>query len=152
MARHELRQARYAYLKSLGFSPAEARRLRDRSADNIDATVARREQHLASVPQRRRTVDQRQQLRAIRTGRRVERREPAIGRGMRESRVVRQRNFDRWSGVNKFPSDIRRYISKINRDKQLQPLDSYGYRMFYHRYVNQFSEPEARQIVESSQS
>jgi hypothetical protein len=152
MPRSDLRQSRYAYLRSLGFSPTEARRLRDRSAGNIEGSVTEKETTIRAIPQRRRTQQQRTDLRAIREARTFRRAEPATARGGIETRIERQRNFNRWSGMKRFPRNIQRWISKTNRDEGLEPLDDFGYRMFYHRYVNQFRKPEAREIVESTLS
>lgn len=53
-------------------------------------------------------------------------------------------NFSRWSSRNDgFPPDITQWIRRQNRTAGLAPKASFGYRYFYHLYVENLSDVRA---------
>lgn len=148
--RGELRVSRYSQLRVQGFSPTEARRLRDWKGTRITGEVERVERSIARVPVAQRTEAQSERLGSIRRFRRETRTrefQPI------ESRMDRKDNFARWTSDRRFPLAIQRQvlgasIAEINRAAGFNPNNSYGFRLFYHRYVNGASEIEAIQQVE----
>lgn len=142
-----LRKARYDQLRALGYSSKEATRFRDRSADSIDAEVASRQKRIAKKPVAKRTSQESFQLTRIREYRRERREQPTVSREPIESRESRQEQFSSWTGRRNFPPRIVRYIAEINHAAGLDPLESYGFRVFYWQYVNGYTEREAKMQV-----
>lgn len=147
LASKERRLSRYHYLLDRGYRAVDARRLRDQSATNIRADVSRVERRITIIRPTERTVPEREQLSKIRRENRKIRQRPS-DRQFIEPRVTRLANFSRWSGERNFPTHIQRVVERINLDAGFDPFHSYGYRVFYHRYVNGVSEIEAISRVE----
>ncbi len=156
IARKELRLSRYSQLRQQGFSPTEARRLRDWKGERITTEVTRVERRISRVRVAERTEAQTTRIEAIRDFRSRGRRDPDSFIPI-DSRPARVARFAAWSGTRKFPRGLQirvlgRTIAQINVDAGLDPLDGFGYRLFYHRYVNGVSEIEARQRAETRDS
>ena len=140
--RNDLRKERYAKLRELGFSSKEALRLRDLSAINIQKVIVQRESNLKKVEkptekqriQRERLDEERPRLRTSITG----------------TRNQRLTNFKRWSKAKRFPKEINDFITGQNVEAGKDILNSYGYRIFYHMYVNKLPEAEAIRRLEQN--
>jgi hypothetical protein len=142
-----LRKARYDQLQALGYSSADASRLRDRSADSIDADIAARQKRISKKPAAKRTASESFQIERIREYRRERREQPTVSREPIESRESRLAQFSDWSVRRDFPPRIIRYIAEINHAAGNDELDSYGFRVFYHQYVNGYTERKAKMHV-----
>lgn len=144
--RQERRKERRRLLRQLGYSPAEADRLRDWSGQRIETNISTVERRLARVPVEDRSENVQQRLRAIRDHKRQRRIDPAKTRGRLESRSERIRNFSEWSRIKQFPPDVQAKIIEINKRARKRPFafNSYGYRIYYHMYINRETEPTAR--------
>lgn len=139
-SRSQRRQERYQLLRRLGYSATDARRLRDRSGDNIDTDISRTERRLARTPAEDRSEQTQARLRTIRDYKRERRTMPAEARSKVESRSQRVRNFREWSVSRDFPPGVVAEIQRINREAGFGPFNSYGFRVWYHMYVNRESE------------
>ena len=135
------RKSRYSELRALGYSPVDARRLRDvgdtRREIVKEQTVAR----IDAISVRRRTPEQRQLRRNIVRQQRVS--VPTV----RLSHTARLNRFRRWSKNRQFPSEIQDWIERQNLQSGRDLNDSYGFRLFYHRFVDELSAVEA--IIET---
>lgn len=144
MARQQTRKERYRRLRDLGFTAKEASRYRDRSTPAINQFVNRRRATLAKKSSR--TEAQESQFQRLRG-------ESDRTDTFRPSRVETNRdrlaNFKRWSKSKAFPAQYEDWISDINTANGKDPLDSYGYRIFYYRYVKGLGDAEAIRMVES---
>ena len=142
--RDERRKASYNQIRSLGFTPDEARRMRDHTSYRVNQEIHEEGRRVEKVPVRRRTPVEKYKFREIR---RYERWEAPFKR--EPSRRERLANFQRWSRRNVgFPQDAQDWITRHNIQHRKDPLDSFGYRLFYHWYVNGKPEPEARDIAD----
>jgi hypothetical protein len=147
-SRSELRRTRYKQLRALGYSVAEARKLRDNKADKIDQNIASKQRRIARKPVAKRTVEETFQYERIREYRKQRREQPTVSREPIESANDRYENFSKWSSKrNGFPRRIQRYIADLNIAAGHDPLDSYGYRVFFHQYVNGTTERKAKTQV-----
>lgn len=146
--RREIRQQRYNYFRSLGYEAREARRLRDQGSARTDARILSDVERLQSRPQLSREESER--LERLRSARRERTPTPIPEESRdvespRETQSRRRRNFQRWSQRNVgFPTDVLRRVQSINTSAGLDIHSSYGYRVFYHRYVNGESPVEAQ--------
>lgn len=147
-SRKPLRVSRYQTLRSLGYTAAEARRLRDNSSAKIDSSITQRQEGLQRIPAKRRTRFEKVQLENIRQYRQ----QPVTSRTVISTSSSRLEQFREWTGKRDFPVDILRYISSINRSKGLGPRNSYGFRVFYHEFVNGNSHSLALQVGERGDS
>lgn len=145
MARTD-RLSRYRYLRSLNFSPTEARRYRDYSNTKIEQQITSRQRTISHKPIKARSPAQSAQLTKIRESKKARIIEPTRPTETRQDRLD---NFNRWSGTRRFPSDARRIIQSINLRFGKNPYNRFGYRVFYHRYVNGVSEFEAVRLTET---
>lgn len=143
-----LRKARYDQLRALGYSSKDATKFRDRSADSIDTEIASRQKRITRKPVAKRTTQETFQYERIREYRRERREQPTVSREPIESANARYENFSKWSSKrNGFPRRIQRYIADLNIAAGYDPLDSYGYRVFFHQYVNGTTERKAKTRV-----
>jgi hypothetical protein len=147
--RSRKRYERYQELIRLGYSAKEARRLRDRSGENIDKQIVTTTRQLARIPAEDRSPQVQQRLRALRDRQRVTREQPEIGRGRLESRARRIKNFSEWSKNRNFPAEVLRRINEINRKAGRRRGSDYGYRVWYHMYVNRETEATSRRRFDS---
>jgi hypothetical protein len=131
------RKTRYSELRALGYSARDARRLRDvgdtRRIIVKEQTVAR----ISEIPARRRTPEERQLRRNIIREQRVS--VPTV----RLSTTARLNRFRRWSRTRQFPTEIQEWIERQNLQSGRDLNDSFGYRLFYHRFVDDMSAVEA---------
>lgn len=121
-SRSELRRERYAELRKAGFSVKEAQKLRDNSTQTIQRRI--RQRRTEQIPEQFPKV---------------------IG-----TRNQRLDDFRRWSKARRFPRIADDFISRANVDSGHDILDSYGYRLFYHMYVNKLPEAEAIRALEAN--
>ncbi len=131
------RKSRYSELRALGYSAKDARRLRDVGDERRiivkEQTVAR----IEKISARRRTPQERQLRRNITREQRVS--VPTA----RLSRSARLNRFRRWSRDQQFPSDIQEWIERQNQTSGRDINSDWGYRLFYHRFVDGLSPVEA---------
>ena len=62
---------------------------------------------------------------------------------VRVSPQARLNQFRRWSRNQQFPNDVQEWIERHNLQSGRDINDSFGYRLFYHRYVEDLSAVEA---------
>ena len=143
----ELRKSRYAELRSIGYAPIEARRLRDWQGSRIQEHINDRRASIETIPYHRRTTDQQSSVKAIRAYHAKQTKAPdrAIGLTTRRDRL---NQFKQWSKKRDFPPDKLQWIIRENQARHKPPLASYGFRLFYHRYVDGIGSIEARRLVE----
>lgn len=148
--RKELRKERYNAIRKLGFSPVEARRRRDQSAVHIVEFIDTERERIVSKKSNVRTESEKFTLREIRKSRRRERK---IDEAPRLKPITeRAGDFSRWSADGNFPFWAKEFIAQQNADKGLSPVDSYGYRRFYWRYVENMSEDEIGDLADRGDS
>jgi DNA-binding transcriptional MerR regulator len=144
-----IRQARYKRFRDLGFTPQEARRLRDRSPQRErDVLFVERQRIEERQPERRqviRQIERRiQELPAPEPPKRIRPTDRLdlpdsldfIPRRLQGTHSSNLQNFRQWSNTNiGFPPDIQSFIWNINRRTGRLRNNSYGYRVFYRMYV-----------------
>lgn len=135
--RNEVRRERHRLLRELGYSPEDARRLRDNSFVNIEKTITRTERRLARRPAIDRSPEQQRRLRKIRDYRKRDAIELC---GRTESKPTRIANWSDWSRDRSFPREFYQRARKINRDSGRRANASYGFRILYHMYISGESE------------
>lgn len=138
-SRSERRQARYKYLRSLGFSSDDARRLRDKSGRNIEGEVKTERRRISRKSRTRRTQQEQERLDAIQlssTPTLLEARERRI-----MSKADRWDNYSAWSKIG-FPPWALTRIEDYNRSRGLPRDDAFGYRRFYYWYVERIADFE----------
>lgn len=148
--RSELRRERYNYLRRIGFSPVEARRRRDTSADNIRGFVSDERKRIVAISSKKRSENDRKIIRNIRVDRRRENRIETAPRLRPMSQRVTE--FSKWSGEQNFPSWAETFIAQQNLDRGLDPFDSYGFRRFYWRYVEGLPTDEIGDLADRGDS
>lgn len=149
-ARKQLRKERYRHMRSLGFSSADARKYRDNSSDNIDVKVDTERKRITKVRAGKRSVTDKKKIQEIRA---FNRRKPAVEfQGRNKTRNDRWEEFSSWTSNRNFPEWAQAYISRVNRDAKLDPLDSWGYRRFYYRYVMNRTEATAAKNADRDDS
>ncbi len=131
------RKSRYSELRALGFSPKEARRLRDVGDERRIIVKEQAVARIESIPARRRTQQERQLRRNITREQRVS--VPTE----RLSQSARLNRFRRWSRDKQFPSEIQEWVERQNQTSGRDINDSFGYRLFFHRFVEDMSAVEA---------
>lgn len=147
MGKTELRKSRYSELRSIGYSPKEARRLRDWQGSRTQEHIIDRRATLEATPYSRRTKEQQSLLKNIRAYHAKQAKEPEriVSISTRKDRL---NQFRKWSKERNFPSTTQQWIIRENQARHKPPLASYGFRMFYHRYVNGVGSIEARRLIE----
>lgn len=136
-SRSARRKERYQYLISLGFSPIDARRLRDNSGRNIEVSVKRERRRISRKTVSRRTTAEQQRLDAIQLSTTTTLLETRERRFM--SRGDRYGNFSQWSSTG-FPMWALERIRDYNRTRNLPRDDSFGHRRFYYWYVERIAD------------
>lgn len=147
--RNELRVSRYKYLTSLGYTAKQARRLRDLSTQNIVANITDRVTEARIVPFERRSQSQRKLL----TGIEVSRSDSVVLTDRSELQRIsrtsdRRELFSLYSKRRGFPVKYLKIIHQINKSVGLSLNNSYGYRVFYHEFVEGLNRSDARAITE----
>lgn len=133
-SRSERRRIRRQKLQSTGlFTPREISRRIDWSDSRINASIAGK--YAAANRAFERAVEE-LKLEPDAT-------EEIQYRKIRGSKLTRQTQFKAWSKSKNFPSDVQKEIDDYNdevglsiRGKDGKTNASYGYRRFYHRWVN----------------
>lgn len=148
-SRTELRQERYSYARQLGFSAKEARQMRDWSAERINQRITTEQRQLSRISRARRTEEQQRRLEQIRRARRQEQTDPARQPTQIQTRQQRLNQFREWSRTRRFPENVRQYVANVNLESGRDPNDSYGFRVFYWRYVFDMPEVQAIRRVET---
>lgn len=148
--RKELRKERYNALRKLGFSTKEARRRRDQSAVHIVEYIDTERERIVTKKSNMRTESEKFTLKAIRQSRRRERK---IDEAPRLKPITeRASDFSRWTSDGNFPAWAREYIAAQNDNIGVSPINSYGYRRFYWRYVENLSEDEIGSLADRGDS
>lgn len=149
-ARKQLRKERYRHFLLLGFSTIEARRFRDHGSPSIERNVESERERIAKIRAPKRTELEQKKIRGIRA---FNRRQPAVEfSGRNKTRSDRWEEFSSWTKNRNFPVWAMAYIQQKNADKDLDPLDSFGFRRFYHRYVQNRSEAQAAKFADRDDS
>ena len=132
--RSERRKERYRHLILLGFSAKNARKFRDQSADHIRGFEDSERTRITEVRASKRSDEEKKIIREIRQSRRIENR---VETGPRlKPKSERQDEFSQWTADRNFPSWADQFIAEQNEERGLDPLDSYGFRRFWHHYVD----------------
>ncbi len=141
--RSDLRKERYRHMRSLGFSAIEARKYRDNKQSNIIKFVSSEHTRITKIPAKKRVENERKILSNIRRTRR----QPVTVDNAPRLKPQRERleDFSRWTGDRNFPDWAISYIAEQNQRAGLSPLNSYGFRRFYYRYVQ--NRPEATAAI-----
>lgn len=150
--RDEVRRERYGELIRLGFTPKEARRLRDRSGDNIQAEIKQERRRIVKKSVSKRAPIEQRKLAAIRER---DSRLTVTQRSQRlEPKTVRSKNFSKWSNKygEGFPADRQLEIEAFNERAGKSKYDKFGYRMYYYRYVERVPVGEAMIFAQSGGS
>ena len=147
-SRQSVRKSRYQTLRSLGYTAADARRLRDNRATKIDSSISTRQESLERIPSKRRTKFEKVQLQNIREYRK----QTVASRTAISTRSTRLEQFRDWTSRREFPTDVLRYVAAINKTYGVGPRNSYGFRVFYHEFVNGNSHSLALQVGERGDS
>jgi hypothetical protein len=149
--RSRKRYERYKELTRLGYSATEARRLRDHSGENIDKQIVTTTRQLARIPAEDRSPQVQRRLRILRDQQTVRRTEPEKILGRYRSRNRRIRDFSEWSKNRNFPPEVLKRIRDINRRarKRNPRFNDYGFRIWYHMYVNRESEAVSKRRFNS---
>lgn len=141
-----LRKARYRQLRELGFSRKEATKLRDRKGERIERSIRGKETYLRRVPDTLRTEKQQSDYQRIGEYRKQKQSDQRL---IRESREERLANFANWSSKHiGFPDSILAEIVQYNEDAGELEFAAYGFRKFYHKYVNGKTDKQAEALVE----
>lgn len=143
--RAKLRKARYSRLRALGFSRNEATRLRDKSEDSIETETDIKREQIEATPVRKRTPQQRESLKRIEQYQS----EPSR-RGELSPKRGRIQDFKEWSKAKAFPLWAQTQIDNFNDEANQPPESSYGYRVFYHMYVNRNGRSKADQKIDEN--
>ena len=145
VANKEKRGERYRYLVTLGFNTVDARKLRDRSGKNIEIAIRQRRLNLQKIPTQERSESEKKNLAGVR---RAQRETRTSREGKILSETDRADRFSLWSGFEGFPSDALNIIQAINDERGEDENDSFGYRMYYHIYVERMDIDEAERFTE----
>lgn len=150
------RRERYRFLRSLNFTAAEARTLRQRSGGRIERAIDEREFEIEAERPSSLANRQLAQLDQIAQYKRRKRQDPGAQRAVYETKRERRRNWRIWSGRKEFPPEMQSWINSVNKSNppyrkgKVNPFSSKGYRALYHRYVNRRPEAEARRLGEKN--
>lgn len=134
-SRAQVRKDRYALADRLGFTVKEKRRMRDLSDEKFNRLVINAERRLRRVEPIDRSPRVQQRLRALQDYRRERKETPEKVLVVTETKATRINNYSKWSREKDFPPDIVLRIIKINKASGRDPLDAYGFRIWYHIYV-----------------
>lgn len=149
-ARKQLRKERYRHLLDLGFTSSDARKFRDHSSNSIDKNVESERQRITKVRAPKRSETDTKKIREIR---RFNRQRPAVEvHGRNKTRSGRWEEFSQWTSDRNFPEWAQKYIGLRNREQGFDPLDSWGYRRFYYRYVQNRTEGSAARLADRDDS
>lgn len=149
-SRSELRKERYRYLRSLGFSSADARKYRDQSVEHLQEYVDTTAERITETPSRKRTQQERTIIKQVRAERR---KKPTVQTATRlKSRADRYDEFVAWTQDKNFPNWAMEYVAAANRNAGFGPVNSYGFRRFYYRYVENRPESTAATLADRDDS
>ncbi len=149
-ARKQLRKERYRHMRSLGFTSIDARKYRDNSSDNIDVKVDTERKRITKVRAAKRSDVDKTKIHEIRA---FNRRKPAVEfQGRNKTRNDRWEEFSGWTANRNFPEWAMRYIGGKNVERGFDPLDSWGFRRFYYRYVLNRAEATAAKNADRDDS
>lgn len=148
--RSDLRKERYRYLRSLGFSSADARKYRDQSFENLQTYVDTTVEQVEQTPSRKRTEREREIVKNVRKERAKKRTVESSTRML--TRTDRYENFVAWTVAKDFPNWAMQYIAAVNRQAGFGPVNSYGFRRFFYRYVENRPEATAATLADRDDS
>lgn len=145
--RSDKRRAKYNELRSLGLTPKEARTFRDRSSSRINSKLTEQRAKIESKPAKKRSPAEHQQLEKLEKRQKSGGRSPPTPEKLRNDRRA---DFSRWSGKQGFPDSILNKIAAINKAAGLPAKHSYGFRVFFHQYVDDIEdEEEIDELIEA---
>lgn len=149
-SRSDLRKERYKYMRSLGFSAVHARKYRDNKTENITKFVNSERVRITEIRSSQRSKSERTIIASIRR----ERRQVATVETAPRLKPRRERleDFKRWTGDRNFPDWAISYIAEHNQLAGFSPLNSYGFRRFYYRYVQNRPETTAALLADRDDS
>lgn len=150
-SRSDKRKERYAEAIALGFSPAEARALRDRSGDNIQKAFTAERRRISRKPASERTAAE--SFRLTRIQQRDIRADQIRLQARLDARRARWQQFSEWSskGVGFPPSALRR-IRAYNKAAGLSRDDGFGFRRYYYEYVERLDPEEVSELADRADS
>lgn len=151
--RAEKRRENYTLLRTLGYSANESRQLRDVGPPKREERFDTDTRQIRQTPARQRTEPQRKLLSEITQFRRERRRSQRITRerlSIAERKTERLQRFRQWSASRNFPPQHEALIIEYNRSHGHDINSSIGYRWFYHRFVNGFSDIESERQIEQN--
>lgn len=150
-SRSDKRKERYMEAKALGFSVEQARRLRDRSGNEIRLAYAREARRISRKPIQMRTSEESFRLNRIR-----ERQITATKTGIDariDSRKSRWKKFSEYSKNGAWPKRLRTIARQYNNEAGKEsPDDSYGYRRLYYHFVERLPEERSEILAERNDS
>lgn len=149
-ARKQLRKERYRHMRNLGFSSADARKYRDQSSVNIDVHVETERKRITKVRSAKRVETDTAKIKKIRA---FNRQKPAVEfQGRNKTKNDRWEEFSDWTRNRNFPVWAMEYIQEMNAKQGVDPLDSWGFRRFYYRYVLNRTEATAAKLADRDDS
>lgn len=142
----DLRKSRYNYFRELGYSSKEASRLRDRDPAK---SIPEERRKITKKPASKRTQQEKTILE------RTENKQIQVDLGSSASRFDQFRRWSGWrrsgskfvKGRSSFPKRYLDHIREINDEAGFDFNSSFGYRVFYHEYVEGMDYYEAEQFV-----
>lgn len=140
------RRERYRYLRHLGYTPREAYKRRDWKTIRVEHSIRSKESYLRRketlTPQQ---ILQLNNLSKHRTQQWERQRAVQIATTVTplKTKADRWLDFSRWSKRKQFPASFQQIIDEYNINNGLDIHNSFGYRVFYHRYVNKIPEIDA---------
>lgn len=146
--RADQRRQSYQQFRSLGYTPKQSYQLRDRSLKRQNASIGATKGAL----QRKSAPTQADTTRLELLRRHTLTQRPASqarGLAVPDSRPQRYRQFGIWSGKKQFPAQYARSIQRYNQDQGFDPNDSFGFRVFYHKFVDRWPEADAYRYAET---
>lgn len=149
-ARKQLRKERYRHMLLLGFSPKDARKYRDHSSGSIEAHVEVERKRITKVRSAKRETTDTEKIKKIRA---FNRQKPAVEfQGRNKTKNDRWLEFSDWTRNRNFPVWAMEYIENMNDKQGVDPLDSWGFRRFYYRYVLNRTEATAAKLADRDDS
>lgn len=149
-ARKQLRKERYRHMLNLGFSPVDARKYRDHSSGSIDSHIEVERKRIAKVRSAKRVETDTQKIKKIRA---FNRQKPAVEfQGRNKTKNDRWEEFSDWTRNRNFPVWAMEYIQEMNAKQGVDPLDSWGFRRFYYRYVMNRTEATSAKLADRDDS
>ena len=147
--RAKLRATRYKHLRALGFSVADAAKYRDQSATHIVEFTEEETQRITEKKSNVRSKSEAEILRRARYARRSGA-PPTMSPRLKPIQE-RVKDFSNWTRDG-FPDEALDYIKQVNKDQGLSPVDSYGYRRFWHMYVDNQPASELHELADRGES